>query len=51
MTIPPAMPSVASIITQTHASNHQQSTHHVVCCVPGAAPQSPRGGVLVEVAR
>jgi hypothetical protein len=48
MTIPSAMQSAASIITQPHASNSQPSTGHFVCC---ARADGPHGGVVVEVAR
>lgn len=51
MTITPAMQSVASIITQTRASNPQPSTRFGVCCVRAAAAQPPSAGLVVEVAR
>jgi hypothetical protein len=48
MTIPSAMQSVASIITQAHASNSRPPTGRFVCC---ARADGPWGGVVVEVAR
>jgi hypothetical protein len=48
MTIPSAMQSVASTITQAHPPKSRPSTHRFVCY---ARADGPRGGVVVEVAR